>query len=800
MKFLNRKTIAFLSAILFLSVSANFPAVCAENTDFSKILVNEICTQNTSCLADSYGVYSDWIELYNSGDTAVNLGGYALSDAENKPDKFVFPETAVIEPESYLIVFASKQNATGSEFHTGFALSKNGETLLLSNPDGVMIQKIEIPTLGEDQTFGRIADGTMQIMSPTPHEVNTEVVASPVFSAESGFYENEFALSLSASDNTEIYYTLDGSNPVTSETAICYQDTILVKDRSDEPNLYSAYGENQTAQSICVGVGYQPPRDLVDKAFIVRATAKNTKTGSYSPVVQQSYFVTDGELADYQDLTVISLVTDPENLFDPDTGIYVVGTKYHEWRESLGYVSDSGAWDEDKDPETMRNYHIRGKAGEREANITIFENGSPIAEQNMGIRIKGSSTRNSANKSFSLFARSEYGASKLNAPILLDNYDWQGNLITSYDSITLRSSGSQRTRDSIAHKIIKKDHLTTMDMKPCVLFLNGEYWGLYEITEKFSNDFIQSNYGISKKDVVMIKDWDLEEGTQQDFDEYMDRIYYYATLDMTKPENYQLASDFMDLDSLIEHYAAGLYLGVTDWPNYNYGVWKSKGAEIAGNPYSDGRWRLISFDFDHSMGYTYDSAINKTNLYDYNWFEKMDTETAPTNFFVSLLKNKEFRLKFIKTYQSYANDLTTVDQIEQILAEYYDKDQYMNLVGDSEVRWSDAWNYGSSKEQKKQGTQSYFRYSVLDNISNYFKKIDDYSIPYMYAYLGLTEPGDVNADGEFSVADAVMLQKWLLGSGELINWRAGDLCEDGKITIYDFVRMKQLLIGIGENI
>ncbi|MDE5768681.1 MAG: CotH kinase family protein [Oscillospiraceae bacterium] len=799
MKFLNRKTIAFLSAILFLSVSANFPAVCAENPGSSEILVNEICTQNDSCLTDSYGAYSDWIEIYNSGDTAVNLEGYALSDDENQPAKFVFPETAMIEPESYLIVFASKQNSTGSEFHTGFALSKNGETLLLSSPDGVIIQKTEIPTLGEDQTFGRIADGTMQIMSPTPHEVNTEVVACPVFSAESGFYKNEFALRLSASDNTEIYYTLDGSNPVTSETAIRYQETIAVTDRSNEPNLYSAYGENQTAQSICVGVGYQPPRDLVDKACIIRAVAKNTKTGSYSPVVQQSYFVTDGELADYQDLTVISLVTDPENLFDPDTGIYVVGTKYHEWRESLGYVSDSGAWDEDKDPETMRNYHIRGKAGEREASITIFENGSTIAQQNMGIRIKGSSTRNSANKSFSLFARSEYGASKLNAPVLPDNDDWQGNLITSYDSITLRSSGSQRTRDSIAHKIIKKENLTTMDMKPCVLFLNGEYWGLYEITEKFSDDFIQSNYGIPKKDVVMIKDWDLEEGTQQDFDEYMDKIYYYATLDMTKPENYQLAFDFMDLDSLIEHYAAGLYLGVTDWPNYNYGVWKSKGAEIAGNPYSDGRWRLMSFDFDHSMGYTYDSEINKTNLYNYNWFEKMDTETAPTNFFVSLLKNKEFRLKFIKVYQSYANDLTTTDRIEQILAEYYDKDQYMNLVGDSEVRWSDAWNYGSSKEQKKQGTQSYFRYSVLDNISNYFKKIDDYSIPYMYAYLGLTEPGDVNADGEFSVADAVMLQKWLLGSGELTNWRAGDLCEDGKITIYDFLRMKQLLIGNNQN-
>ena len=117
-------------------------------------------------------------------------------------------------------------------------------------------------------------------------------------------------------------------------------------------------------------------------------------------------------------------------------------------------------------------------------------------------------------------------------------------------------------------------------MKSCVVFLNGEYWGLYEITEKLSDYFIESNYGIEKQDVAMIKNGELEEGEQTELDSFMNFADTYSKMDLTNETNYKAVCDYINIDSLIEHYAAGLYLGTFDWPNYNYGIWRNTGAEM----------------------------------------------------------------------------------------------------------------------------------------------------------------------------------------------------------------------------
>ncbi len=216
------------------------------------------------------------------------------------------------------------------------------------------------------------------------------------------------------------------------------------------------------------------------------------------------------------------------------------------------------------------NYFSRGKEWEREATVTVFRDGKTVVDQNMGIRIKGVSTRNGAQKSFNLYARSDYGASKIEYPLIPGNYSLDGRLIDSYDAVCLRCVGEQsRLRDGFAQKLLAdRDAITTQDMQCCAVFLNGEYWGLYEITEKLSDDFIHANYGIRKTDVAMIKNGELEEGTQSEYDSFMSFADRYASKDLTNTANYKAVCDFLDIDSLIEHYAAGLYLGTYDWPNY----------------------------------------------------------------------------------------------------------------------------------------------------------------------------------------------------------------------------------------
>lgn len=868
----------FMSMAFAMSVTASTLPVgtLTSNAGNTQLFINEVCTQNKSCLSDGYGAYSDWIELYNSGTTSIDLSGYGLSDKAAEPLQWTFPTGTVIGGGEHMIVFASNQESMGSELHAKFALSKNGETIVLSTPDGNILQEITVPTLAEDYSYGRTPDGSdvFEIMNATPANPNKIVASAPVFSAGSGFYGTDFSLSLSVSDNSEIYYTTDGTNPTISDTAQKYSSAISVRDRTNEPNIYSVYAENEySATSISRGTGYQKPPFNVDKATVVRAVAKNSD-GTFSNVISQTYFITSGALAQYKDMTVVSLVTDPENLFDPDKGIYVTGTQYINWRNSSDYNPAKSPWDNTG----ISNFFSKGRDWEREATITFIKNGNTVVEQNMGIRIKGASTRNTPQKSFNLYARSEYGASKINYPLIENNYDIDGNLIDKYDSVCLRSvSDEARLRDGFAQKLVyERDDITNQDMESCVVFLNGEYWGLYEMTEKFSDYFIESNYGIQKENVGMIKNGELEEGDDYLLDEYYDFMYDYASKDLTNPVNYQAVCDYIDIDSFIEHYAAGLYLGTYDWPNYNYGVWKNTGEAIDGNPYSDGKWRFMSFDYDYTMGATY-ADFGGVEGYAYDSFRHMDNskKDVPTNLFVNLLKNKEFRTKFANVYCDYANEVLT-EQNGNAMADFY-LQNYTEKISNSILRW---WGfYGGSKDSNYNYNRQQYTEKNIPGIRQFFRERASYTLEDMKNYLGIggdlqtitlktngggkiminsiipdtlkgswngkylsTCPvtltaipddnasftgwggdvsgtdntitvtlskamsitadfgekkevkGDVNSDGSLTVADLVMLEKWLLGSGNVTDWQAGDLCKDGILDVFDMCIMREEII------
>ncbi len=702
------------------------------------VLINEVCSQNKSCLADSYVVYSDWIELYNPGSSAVDLSGYGLSDNTEKPLLFTFPAGTTIKAGEHLIVFASKQESKENELHTGFSLSKNGDTVVLSGPDGKVLQKVDLPTLGNDVTYGRTPDGgdTFEIMSPTPAKANSVTISAPTFSSPSGFYGTDFALTLSAGKGNTIYYTTDGSDPLTSSTAQVYTSAITVKDRTSEPNIYSSYAEDEnSAVSIARGTGYKKPPFNVDKATVVRAAAKNSD-GTFSKTASQTYFVTTGDLAQYKNMTVVSLVTDPDNLFDPDKGIYVTGNKFLNWKKSSSFDPSKSVWDTDN----ITNYFSHGREWEREATITVFRSGENIIEQNMGIRTKGASTRNCPQKSFHLYARSDYGASKLEYPIIPGNYDWQGRLIDKYDSISLRSVDAEgRLRDGFAQKLVAgRENLTTQDMQSCVVFLNGEYWGLYEIIEKLSDDFIKSNYGIDTKNVAMIKNGELEEGPQQEYDSFMSFADKYAKLDLTNDANYKAVSDVIDIDSFIDHYAAGIYLGTYDWPNYNYAMWRNTGAAIEGNPYSDGKWRFISFDYDYTMGKTY-ADFGGVEGYAYDSFRHMEFvdnggKYVPTNLFINLLKNKDFRNKFVNVYCDYANEVLTPEKANAMI-DVYSRD-YTEAVAQTTTRW---WGFfGGSKESNLSYNRGEYKSNTLPQIQTFFRERKKYTIEDMQQYLRLS--------------------------------------------------------------
>ena len=554
-------------------------------------------------------------------------------------------------------------------------------------------------------------------------------IRPPGFSRVSGFYPQNFKLKLSSEENTKIYYTLDSSDPKTSPTSQEFKDYILIYDRSLEPNIFSSYGEDDDSPiSISRGHKYKGVQHLVDKAMIVRAVSKNEK-GEFSQVISKTYFVTNEDLYKYEDTTVISLVTDPENLFSPDFGIYVTGTMYQEWKNSDEYDPKQKLWDKN----SKCNFFMKGAEWEREAFLTIFDKGEMILQQNVGIRVKGGATRNYPAKSFNIYARKKYGKSRIEADILNDNYDINGNLITSYKGLSIRSIyDNSRIRDIIGKDIFySRKGLTFTNMKFSVLFLNGEYWGLYILQERLSDDFIEKNYLIPSDNVVLAKDNEIEDGPEEEYTKFKEFCIEYSKKDLTDEKIYEEIKNFIDINSLIELFATGIFIGNNDWPGKNDGMWKNIGEKLEGNEYSDGKWRFLIYDLDYSMN-SYSVSTDS-----FKHAQSRVNRAEINSLFLSLLENNtDFQKRFVNIYCDYANEVYSPQKVKKILEKY--RDNYIELVPNTLLRWGRS-NFDSKLEGFANCKSKYL--NDIDSIINFYENRPNYTLQHMKDFIGLK--GDV---------------------------------------------------------
>ena len=551
-----------------------------------------------------------------------------------------------------------------------------------------------------------------------------------IFSKESGFYNTEFLLSLStSSESTQIFYTEDGTDPTNSTTVKLYTEPIKIKDRSQEDNYYSNYEEDlDSPLSISIFFNYKKPPFPIEKAMVIRAVSKNGK--KYGKTISKTYFITNQELAHFERYTVVSLVTNPDNLFDPEKGIYVLGNKYIEWKKSADYDP------QDEFFEVKGNCYMRGSEWEREASISIFENGKMTINQNVGIRLKGYSSRDSPQKSFHVFARKKYGKKKIESSTLFpNNKDIYGKPITEYDSISLRAiTNEERARDFFVNRIIyKRNIVSTYDMKESFLFLNGEFWGMYVITEKFSDKFFLSHYNIPKNDLLYNKDGEFDEKTEPEILNIYNFMDLYSQKDLSNDEYYKDVCNKIDIDSLIEQFSIGIFIANTDWPGHNFGIWKYNGTEKANdNIYYDGKWRFMIYDFDYSMGNVLEGDFGTLEPYEYDMFKFIDgKDSHPTNLFLALFKNKEFKYKFMKSYENFINNAMSSNIVNPIITFFNEEISY--FLGYSYMRW-----YGyletSKKESIIKGRLDY-KTKVLPKLKKFYEERPKYTLKNMNNFL-----------------------------------------------------------------
>ena len=146
----------------------------------SAVVINELMADNDNIIADPQGDYDDWLELYNLTDSSVTLTGLYLSDKEDNPTKWAFPENTQLPANGYLVVWLDEdhddEDATEG-LHANFKLSKDGETVILVGTDAHGNPVLDKVTFGEQETdtaYGRLPDGTgdFQVVQATPGAQN----------------------------------------------------------------------------------------------------------------------------------------------------------------------------------------------------------------------------------------------------------------------------------------------------------------------------------------------------------------------------------------------------------------------------------------------------------------------------------------------------------------------------------------------------------------------------------------------------------------------------------------------------
>lgn len=465
------------------------------------------------------------------------------------------------------------------------------------------------------------------------------------FSRESGFYEEPFLLELSAPAGSKIYYTLDGSVP--DENAFLYTDPIVIDDATHHPNVYSMRTD-MAYETTMNGIPYKLPDYAVDKCTVVRAVCQDMD-GNYNDLKTESYFVGYGGKTGYSDMNVISVVTDPDNLFDYDDGIYVFGRRFDtELDEDGNHIDET------------ENFTQHGFLWERPADIQLFNaDRETVLKQSCGVRIQGGGSRSGLPKSLNLYAREDYGpAKRFYADLFGTGY--------MADTLTLSAGGQDviaKFRDVFVSSLTGERDFCTMHYEPCVLFLDGEYWGVYWLTERYTDTYLSHYYDIDKDNALIVKNGRPESESDEDWAVYNGMMSYLSETDFSDSANYEALDYVIDLQSYLDYYATEIYIGRgVDWPGgTNEAFWRVRDPSEKDGTYGDGRWRWMLFDVNTS---SLESALVEDDTLAF-----VLEHSAP---FRNLCRSDAFREDFTVTLMDIANEVFSPVHTQPLIEAHLD--------------------------------------------------------------------------------------------------------------------------------
>ncbi|MFN0213671.1 MAG: CotH kinase family protein [Saprospiraceae bacterium] len=527
-------------------------SIAATHCLSAQVVVNEYSCANWKQFFDHYQGTEDWVELYNTSDTPVNISGYHLSDNENKPTKWVFPANTTIDAKEYLYVWCSGRDLKDplGKLHTSFKLTQtknNAEHIVFSDPSGAILDDIKIEKTQTHESRARFPDGSNEwrtSLEPSPGTTNDDAI-------------------------TTIAYA---QRPVMSQAPGFYTDSVTVAISSTEPNAVIRYTLNSTEPHANSPIYTQPL--VLTKTTVVKATTFSNNTLIHPSFVQyNTYFVNEAHT-----LAVVSVASD---------GVLQLAN---------------------------------GNASLRPSGSIEFFNKNKIRKSRTYGELNSHGQDSWANDQRSLdwVSRDEMGY----------DYALQEKLFplterTEFQRIILRASGddnypaahhpqnegSAHVRDAYIHNLAKRGGLN-LDVRvaeKCIVYLNGQYWGVYDMREiPDDHDYTDYYYGQGKYDIQYVLTWGntwAEYGGQQAINDWHAMRAFIMANNINDPNKLKYIEDHYDYKSLIDYVIVNSFTVCTDWLNYNTGIWRGL------NPDGDHKkWGYILWDndatFDHYINYT----------------------------------------------------------------------------------------------------------------------------------------------------------------------------------------------------
>ena len=482
----------------------------------------------------------------------------------------------------------------------------------------------------------------------------TATAQNLMLSQKHGFYDKPFELTITdidniVSDGSKIRYTLDGSVP-TAESAI-YDGPISINGTTI---LRTAVVGSEGLLSNVTTATYLFPDDVLHQSDAPEGYPM--EWGAYSTIegIAPADYGMDQEMANdpviaskikegLQSIPVLSIVTDKDNFFS------------HENDEEKGgiYIFTGPPVG---DP--------TGNGWTRPVNAELFGCGHDFSVT-CGIRLHGGHGRlaeKNPKHSLRLVFKKEYGEKTLKYPLFGEDEP------NKFDQLVLRChfgnswqhwmesnrQKAQYTRDIWARRIQRKMGWTSVNALYVHVFLNGMYWGLYNIAERVDDQYGKDHLGGKKEDIDVIKieeeggnhieasEGDLEawENMVETASKAYDDAYYYRLQGKDADGNPDPSQEaLLDIDNFIDYMLINQYAGNTDWDHHNWYAIRRKGEESQG-------FRFLCWDSELILDNPQENVLTKNN-----------GKESPTGIFNHLLENKDFA----KRYMARAKELLADD-------------------------------------------------------------------------------------------------------------------------------------------